>query len=81
MPVGGRGGSRVNFSCSDSQAHRFEAQIEDGSIDFPNSESLGIGGRKVNFFPSQGRHPPLHALANEALLQPQYGLEGDGLQL
>ena len=25
-------------------------KIEDGSIGFPNSESLGIGGPKVNFF-------------------------------
>ena len=25
-------------------------KIEDGSISFPDSESLGIGGRKVNFF-------------------------------
>ena len=26
VPVGGRGGSRVSFRCSDFQAHRFEAQ-------------------------------------------------------
>ena len=26
VPVGGHGGSRVNFRCSDFQAHRFEAQ-------------------------------------------------------
>ena len=43
VPVGGHGDSRVNFRCSEFQAHRFEAQIEDGSIGFPDSESLEIG--------------------------------------
>ena len=50
VPVGGDGGSWVNFRCSDFQAHLFEAQIEDSNIGFPNSESLGIGGPKANFF-------------------------------
>ena len=48
VPVGGRGGSRVNFRCSDFQDLRHI--IEDGSIGFPDSESLGIDGPKVNFF-------------------------------
>ena len=56
-------------------------KIEDGSISFPDSEILGIGGPKVNFFILGGRCLPTQALANEALLHPQYGLEGDGLQL
>ena len=59
----------------------FRHKIEDGSIGFPDSESLGIGGPKVNFFLLGGRRLPPHALANEALLQPHYGLEGDGFQL
>ena len=46
-PVGGHGGSWVNFRCSAFQVHRFK---EDGSISFPDSESLGIGGSKMNFF-------------------------------
>ena len=50
VPAGGLGGNQVNFRCSDFQAHQFKAQIKDGSIGFPDSESLGIGGPKVNFF-------------------------------
>ena len=62
-------------STSDAQIFKhtdFRHKIEDGSIGFPDNESLGIGGPKVPF---------PHALANEVLLQPHYGLEGDGLQL
>ena len=50
VPVCGHGGSQVNFRCSDFQAHQFEAQIEDDNIGFPDSESLGIVGPKMNFF-------------------------------
>ena len=65
-------------STSDAQIFKhtdLRHKIGDGSIGFPDSESLGIGG------PTRGRHLPTQALANEALLQPHYGLEGDGLQL
>ena len=44
----------------------FRHKIEEGSIGFPDSESLGIGG----LFPSWERCLSPHALANEALLQP-----------
>ena len=40
-------------STSDAQIFKhtkFRNKIEDGSIGFPNSESLAIGGPKVNFF-------------------------------
>ena len=40
-------------STSDAQIFKhtnFRHKIEDGSIGFPDSESLGIGGPKVNFF-------------------------------
>ena len=73
-------------STSDTQIFKYtnlRHKIEDGSIsfEFPDSESLGIGGLKVTFFlPGDDTFPP-PALANEALLQPQYGLEGDDLQL
>ena len=56
-------------------------KIDDGSIGFPDSESLRIGGPKVNFFILRDDTFPNQALANEALLQPHYGLERDGLQL
>ena len=56
-------------------------KIEDGSIGFSDSESLGIGGPKVNFFLLGDNAYPPQALTNEALLQPRYGLEGEGLQL
>ena len=48
--MGGHGGSRVNFRCSDFQARRFEAQNRGRQYWLPDSESLGIGGPKVNFF-------------------------------
>ena len=41
------------MSTSDAQIFNhtnLRHKIEDGSIDFPDSESLGIGGPKVNFF-------------------------------
>ena len=69
-------------STSDAQIFKhteLRHKIEDGSIGFPDSESLGIGGPKVIFFHSRGQHLPPHALANEALHQPQYGLEENGL--
>ena len=44
----------------------FRHKIEEGSIGFPDSESLGIGG----LFPSWEQCLSPHALANEALLQP-----------
>ena len=71
-------------STSDAQIFKhtdLKHKIEDGSISFPDSESLGIGGPKVNFFLFGDDAFPPHALANEALLQPHYGVEGDGLQL
>ena len=40
-------------STSDAQIFKhtdFRHKIEDGSISFPDNESLGIGGPKVNFF-------------------------------
>ena len=48
--MGGHGAAR-----STSDAHIFKHtdlrhKTEDGSIGFPDSESLGIGGPKVNFF-------------------------------
>ena len=61
-------------STSDAQIFKhnnLRHKIEDSSIGFPDSKSLGIGGRRL----------PPHAVANEALLQPHYGLEGDRLQL
>ena len=67
-------------STSDAQIFKhtnLKHKIENGSIGFPDSESLGIG----EIFPAQGQRLPPQALANEALLQPRYGLEGDGLQL
>ena len=81
VPVDGCGGSRVKLRCSYFQAHRFEAQNRGDSIGFPDSESLVIGGPKVKFFHPRGRHLPPQALANEGLLQPRYGLKGEGLQL
>ena len=50
VPVGGHGGSRINFRCSDLKHADLRRKIEDGSIGFPDSESLGIGGPKVKFF-------------------------------
>ena len=47
--MGGHGGSQVNFRYSDFQAHRFEAQHRGQQHPIPDSESLGIGGPKVNF--------------------------------
>ena len=47
MDVGAAG------STSDAQIYKhtdLRHKIEDGSMGFPDSESLGIGGPKVNFF-------------------------------
>ena len=71
-------------STSDDQIFKrtnLRHKIEDGSIGFPDSESLGIVGPKVNFFILGGRRLPPQVLANEALIQSKYGLKGDGLQL
>ena len=49
VPVGGHGG----MSTSDAQIFKhtdLRHKIEDGSISFSDSESLGISGPKVNFF-------------------------------
>ena len=68
------GGCRVKLS-------NLRHKIEDSSIGLPASESLGIGGPKVNFFILRDDASPLKALANEALLKTRYGLEGESLQL
>ena len=50
VPVGGGGGAG---SASDAQIFKhtdLRHKIEDGSICFPDSESLGTGAPKVNFF-------------------------------
>ena len=70
-------------STSDAQIFKhtnLRHKIEEGSIGFPDSESLGIGGPKVNFI-LLGDALPLMLWLMGVLLQPQYGLEGDGLQL
>ena len=50
VPVGGHGGSRVNLDAQIFKHTDLRPKIEDGSIGFPDSESMGIGGPKVNFF-------------------------------
>ena len=74
---------RAAGSTSDAQIFKhtdLRHKIEDGSIGFPDSESRDwwIKGEP---FPVRGRCLPPKALANEALLQPQYGLGGEDLQL
>ena len=48
--MGGHDGSWVNFRGSNLKHNNLSHKIEDGSIGFPDSESLGFGGPKVNFF-------------------------------
>ena len=80
VPVGGHGGSRVNFRCSDFQAHRFEAQNTGWQHRLPWQWISWDWWTKGELIHPRGWRLPTQALANEALLQPHYGLE-DGLQL
>ena len=71
----------VVWSSSDAQIIKnsdFRHKIEDGSIRFPKSESLVIGGPNVNFFILRDNNSP-QALANEARLKTQYGLGAESL--
>ena len=61
IPSSCGGGIGAAGSTSDDQIFKhanLRNEIEDGSIGFPDSESLGIGGPKVNFFILGRRLPP-----------------------
>ena len=49
VPLGGGGAAGSRSDAQIFKHPNLRHKIEDGSIGFPESESLGIGGPKVNF--------------------------------